>query len=250
MNKLDINSILLKPVADFKANVYSANPKPVVFWDTCALLNIIRFIYREKGDFECKYNSIKYVHDRIINEDVYSVTSEIIVNEWNNNIDKTLSEFRQSLEDTTKYHLGGITVSNLFNGRGDKSEPLTGKGLETHLYQMVKDIVDKTYFIAYDKEIAYDALQRTSGKTPPAGVKEEFKDCAIWSTMVVFSKEMNTIGENKQKVFYTKNTEDFCIKKSDPPIFLHALTSEAITIGFDCCVSIENVAGKFKVATA
>ena len=242
MNKLNINTILLKTVADFKANVYSSNPKPVVFWDTCALLNIIRFIYREKGDFSQKFNCIKHVHDQILNDNVYSVTSEIIVNEWNNNIDKTLSGFKQSLEDTTRYHRGGITVSNLINTRTDISEPLTGKGLDVSLYRLVKDILDKTFFMSYDKEIAYDALQRTSGKTPPAGVKEEFKDCAIWSTMVFFSKEMNTIDAGKVKVFYTKNTEDFCVKNSDPPIYLHALTAEAITVGFDCCVQIEDVA--------
>lgn len=244
MNKLDINTICLKTVADFKANVYAANPKPVIFWDTCALLNIIRFIYREKGDFAQKYNSIKHVHDQILSGNVYSITSEIIVNEWNAHIDKTLSGFKQSLEDTTRYHLGGITVSNLLNGRTDNSEPLTGKGIEQNLLKMVKEIIDSTFFMKYDKEIAYDALQRTSGKQPPAGVKEEFKDCAIWSTMVVFCKEMNTIDPSLPKVFYTKNTEDFCIKNSEPPIYLHSLTSEAITIGFDCCINVEDIATK------
>lgn len=244
MNKLDINSIWLKTVADFKANVYSANPKPVIFWDTCALLNIIRFIYREKGDFALKYNSIRHVHNQIISGSVYSVTSEIIVNEWNDNIDRTLSGFKQSLEDTTRYHSGGITVSNLLNGRADNSEPLIGKGIEQNLFQIVKEIVDRTYFMKYDKDIAYDALQRTSGKQPPAGVKDEFKDCAIWSTMVIFSKEMNKVDTSLTKLFYTKNTEDFCIKKSDHPIYLHSLTSEAITVGFECCINVEDVASR------
>lgn len=244
MNKIDVNTIWLKPVADFKTTIYGVKPKPVVFWDTCALLNIIRFIYREKGDFGQKYNSIKHVYDQILSGNIYSVTSEIVVKEWNDNIDKTLSGFKLSLEETTKYHSAGIIVSNLLNARSDHSEPLIGKGLEQHLFKLVKDIIDETYYMAYDKEIAYDALQRTSGKTPPAGVKEEFKDCAIWSTMVVFSKEMNTIDATKTKVFYTKNTEDFCERNSDPPIYLHALTSEAITIGFECCVNIEDVALK------
>ena len=91
MNKLNINTIQLKTVAEFKANVYATNPKPVVFWDTCALLNIIRFTYREKGDFALKYNSIKHVHDQILSGNIYSITSEIIVNEWNDNIDKTIN---------------------------------------------------------------------------------------------------------------------------------------------------------------
>jgi len=55
---------------------------------------------------------------------------------------------------------------------------------------------------------------------------------------------MNKVVASLSKLFYTKNTEDFCIKKSDPPIYLHSLTSEAITVGFECCINVEDVATK------
>lgn len=55
---------------------------------------------------------------------------------------------------------------------------------------------------------------------------------------------MNKVVASLSKLFYTKNTEDFCIKKSAPPIYLHSLTSEAITVGFECCINVEDVATK------
>lgn len=244
MSKIDRNHAVVLTADDFIANHFTGSPKNVVFWDTCSLLNIIRFIYREEGVFQDKIDSIIAIHDKVVAGHIYSVTSEVVIDEWNSHVEETLSKLKEDLVLTSGYHEKGIIVANRINNASWTSEPLTGKGIEQKLLKLVKEIIDKTFFLRYDETMAYNALVRTITKRPPAGVKEEFKDCAIWETICELAVKMNNVDSSKTKVFYTVNTADFCQKKSDPPVILYQLSAEAITKSFEVCFTIEDTASR------
>lgn len=241
MSKINTDTVTKKSVEDFVNNDFASAPKPIIFWDTCAFLNNIRFIYRECDDASATIIAIKTLQAKIINGDIYSVASNIEINEWNDNIDKTLSEFQANLEQTTKYHKDATTVINAINGSDLTTESIYDKGLAHILMSIAKSIAENTIYLLEDDSIAYNALHRTKEKNPPAGVKNEFKDCAIWETMLRLSEQVEIVDSSKTRVFYTANFKDFC-EANNPKKVLYFLKSEAITKNFTCCVDVVTAA--------
>ena len=54
---------------DFLAT-YTASPKPIFFWDTCGLLEIIRFVYR-KNNGTATLNAILDLVGKVANDEIY-----------------------------------------------------------------------------------------------------------------------------------------------------------------------------------
>ena len=235
MSKINTDTVTKKSVEDFVNKVFATTPKPIIFWDTCAFLNNIRFIYRDCGDAAATINAINSLCAKISNGDIYSLASNIEINEWNDNIDKVLSDFQTSLERTTKYHSDATIVINAINGGELTTESIADKGLAHSLMSIAKNIAEKTTYLFEDGSIAYNALHRTKEKNPPAGVKNEFKDCAIWETMLRLSELVESVDSTKCRVFYTTNVKDFC-ETNNPTRVLSFLKSEAITKNFTCCI--------------
>lgn len=241
MSKINTDSVTKKSVEDFVHNDFVTTPKPIIFWDTCAFLNNIRFIYRECEDAARTINAINTFQAKIINGEIYSVASNIEINEWNDNIDITLSEFQANLEQTTKYHKDATTVIYAINGSEYATESIADKGLAHALMTIAKSIAENTIYLLEDDSIAYNALHRTKEKNPPAGVKNEFKDCVIWETMLRLSEQVEMVDSSKCRVFYTANFKDFC-EANNPKKVLYFLKSEAITKNFTCCVDVVTAA--------
>ncbi len=234
---IDTKNIQQKSIEDFVKQDYEISQKPILFWDTCAFLNILRFIYRNVKDPQKEINAILEISEKIGRGDVYSVCSSIEKTECVNNYDKTLSEFANSLKRTTKYHKDSILVINTLNKTSYSSESLVDKSLSENLHDIAQSIFSKTIFLTEDASIASDALNRTINNIPPAGVKKEFKDCAIWATMIRLAELTNKINPSLSKVFYTVNFEDFC-EKNNPEKILHRLHSESISKSFALTINI------------
>lgn len=238
MNKIVKDSSTCTTIDDFILSVIDKPDNPIVFWDTCALLNIIRFIYREDGADPQFIDKVIEVFDKIKNDDVFSVSCEINISEWNDNIDKTLSDFSNNLNLTTNYHKNAINVINVLKGTTKVSESLILDKLDSELQNIALSIIRRTKFLKIDSEISFNALRRVEQKDPPAQRKNEFKDCTIWETMLELNRKLNSCSLNQKRIFYTINTEDFCDKKGP---FLPKLSSEAITLGFECATKLEDI---------
>lgn len=241
MNKIHDTHKNLRTINDFVDSIYKKISKPILFWDTCSLLNIIRFLYRDEGNVHDTLKSIQYIADKICKNEIYSVSCDINITEWNNNIDNTLNDVRHSLQKTTDYHKNAIEAINVLYNYKKWSEPLTKYSIEFELQSIALAIIDKTYFLKVDKDIAFNALQRVKMKQPPAKKKNEFKDCAIWETMLSLCRNINMVNPTNNNVFYTVNTEDFCCLKNEQKVFIYELTAEAVTNNFSCCNNINDV---------
>lgn len=233
-----------KSTCDFLCEVYLENQKDILFWDTCGLLEIIRFIYRRPTP--TTLDSIMKVHGKIVNGEILSMASEISIDEWNENIRNVSSGFAADLEKTTKYHADAILVLNkLVNGRLRISEALNQDHLEDRLLRLAMDIIDKTHFIEPD-EIARDALTRVrQRKAPSKKNKQEFKDCAIWETANNMARQIQKEFSDQRIAFYTVNTEDFAETKDDGYVYKNELATEAATHGLECFLTIDDVAAFF-----
>lgn len=243
MNIVDRTTAILMPITEFVNTVYSANNKPIIFWDTCALLEIVRFVFNNHEDATVVYGHIKYIADKILNDEIYSVASEINIDELNDNHTKAINFVVDSLQKTTGFHANAIKTANALNGTALVSESLVDKHIDTLLNQLLLSVISKTHFLELEEKHSHSALQRVRTNTPPAGKKQEFKDCAIWETSLGLFREIAAIRQDLNNVFYTVNIDDFCVvnKNNNTVQFLFHLVSEATTFNFNCCKTISEV---------
>jgi hypothetical protein len=233
-----INSTI-SSIDDFVVRIYGANKKHILFWDTCSLLEIVRFLYR--GGNVDTYKTINSINKLIQKNEIYSIASTLTIKEWNDNEKTVIDTFKKDLGLTTKYHNDCIETINEINTSTYHSDALNDKNLAEDLVALAESIIAKTIFIE-TKDIANKALERVSYRRPPANKKNEFKDCAVWETMYSICDKINktkALTDNFNFVFYTVNTEDFIDKTREPKLFHGVLLSEASVVNMTCCKKSE-----------
>lgn len=220
---------------------YSTNPKPIFFWDTCGLLEIIRFVYRNNNGIST-LNSILELANMVTKDEIYCVTSELAAIEWDDNVDKVLSDTKEELQQTEEKHHIAVEAINSILMQSLYSAPISTFRLEEVLKDIALNIAQASHFILY-KDIAEATLTRVAAKAPPAREKEsEIKDCAMWETMMSICQIIkDTIHDGgMKKVFYTVNTRDFADKSRGAEVFFHELQSEARMMEFGCALIIDD----------
>ncbi len=226
--------------ADF-LTIYKANPKPIFFWDTCGLMEIIRFVYRQNKGAKT-LDAILDLSGRVSNGDIYSVTSDLAAIEWDDNVNTALTDMRESLKKTENYHsLAATTINKLFP-TSVQSDSISSYRLEDALKDIALNIAQVSHFIKYE-EVAKDTLTRVAMKTHPAKEKDsEIKDCAFWETMLRLCRDIKTIlpGGSPAKVFYTVNTKDFADKSRGNAVLFNDLQAEANLFGFSGAFIIDD----------
>jgi hypothetical protein len=233
-----INNPIEYSITDFVQNIYSNIRQPILFWDTCSLLEVFRFPYR--GGNIVSYQTLNRLNGLIQNNNIYSLASSLTITEWNDNEDKVKSEVQDSLTKTGAYHDTCIQIINEIFTTTYSSEPLHDKGLVQSLEALADSILSKTIFLQTN-EIANDALERVRDKRPPASKKQEFKDCTVWETTLRLSRSIYAIETVNQQVFYTVNIDDFVDKSRDPKIFHGILLTEASLSNLVCCSNLLEV---------
>lgn len=233
-----INNPVLTSIHDFVATIYTAGARNIFFWDTCSLLEILRFPYRG-GDVN-GYRILNRINGLIQADTIYSIASSLTVTEWNDNENDVKDSMRDSLTKTDHYHSTCLGVANEIFGTGHMSEPISNKDLVQNLEHLADSIIAKTIFIRTD-EIANSALERVRDKFPPSAKKPEFKDCAVWETALKLSRDIYAIDNAHDQVFYTVNTDDFVDKSREPRRFHGILLTEAALSNLRCGFTIGQV---------
>jgi hypothetical protein len=232
-----INNPIVRPIQDFVANEYSLSPKPVLFWDTSSVLEILRFPYR-KGDLN-SYRALNRINGLIQADTIYSVASSLTITEWNDHQENIKLETQESLEKTQHYHNTCIQIINEIFGSAYIVETIHDKGLADNFEVLADSVIARTIFLTTD-EIAQPALDRVRLKQPPSKKKPEFKDCAIWETALKLSRDIYAIDPAHHQVFYSVNTEDFIDKSKNPLMFHAILLTEASLSRLHCSYLVED----------
>lgn len=219
--------------------IYTADPKPILFWDTCGMLEYIRFVYRENNGL-ATLNAMMDLARMINNHEIYSVTSELAAIEWDDNVAKVMDDMVGSLERTEAYHTLAVeTINNLY-GLTLTSVDITAYRLAEILRDLALDMAEQTHYLLFN-EITEATLERVAIKSPPAHKKGgEIKDCAMWESMLHLCEEINReMPEGSpHKVFYTVNVSDFA-DRSRGRNYFYELQEEARQKGFYCTFDID-----------
>lgn len=184
--------------------------KPIIFWDTCSLLYFNSIINRRAYK---EFKVDKNLTDLILNEEVYSVTSILVYQEFNKHHEDLKNkdiDLELSLANAMKEYgeiIGGEDKEQLLEG-------ISAFKLASVMDTMVSIIWEHTYVIDDDISFLQKAHNRVLSDTPPSGKGQEYKDCYIWETFLAFC---DNVTNKNQAYFVTENSDDYCGKKNKTP---------------------------------
>lgn len=181
--------------------------KPVIFWDTCALVDIMRIPQMDRDRFNIhtleKYEEIA----RWIREGkLVSVTSELVRTEF----DRHFADEQKKVEDQTKKYQADVKMLSAYMQSTHKKHRLT---TAIDLLECCKrceitanSICKNTYAIKQENAFMTAADYRVRNYVMPSGGKESYKDCYLWAT---FLKLVSVLPIAKGAFFFTSNYKDF-----------------------------------------
>lgn len=225
-------------IENFIGTIFSHDPKNILIWDTCSLLDILRLPYRN-GDINT-FKILNEINELVQQGEIYSICSALTINEWDEHQEVIKNDTQVSLEKTSIYHRNCIDITNEIYTSVYESVPLYDKNLVNTFELIADQIIEKTIFLDTES-VANDALQRIALKRPPGSKKQEFKDCTIWETSISVAKLVAVLGVPNRTIFYTVNTADFADKSREPILFQNILISEAVVANLDCCLKLDDV---------
>lgn len=200
---------------------------PVIFWDTCGLVDILRLPIRN-------YNSsilpqIVSLKDKIDTGSIISIASEMSIKEWNDNADPTIDEVKKYIKKRSNEYLEVLRFINETSIFSQVPEVnLQTYNLEQILQQLALSIVNNTHFVNHSFYSGL-AVNRVADKLSPAENKSEVKDCIVWETCLDLRTKM--ADKSKKFIFHSSNTKDFC--QAGTSTLAPLLLSESLSIQLD-----------------
>lgn len=179
--------------------------KPIVFWDTCSLIYILTVGVRDSfSDFPF----YKDMLDWIENDEIVSITSSIVLDEFNDHYAEEHDKAVKDIENLRK----------LIKNYADlQVEPVKTQLIDLansiNLIDILEDIEarvwNKTFVVNEERQLADLAHYRVLHKMSPSMVKDQYKDAYIWCTFMSVASQLGGI----KKFFMTDNKEDYCAPK-------------------------------------
>ena len=190
-----------------------ASPAPVIFLDTCAVLDIIRTPQRK----EIQNNIVSVSRDFILKatanpKQIWIVITTLVNAEWNDNFPK--------IEEELIKHIKHID-SNLIDLRIVANDLLSintinpGRFAELKLPELLrmrgKSLLDAAVILEENNDCILRARARcVLGKPPSKKGKQEYKDCEIIEHYLDFCRELCNNDFQEKCVFVSSNKNDFC----------------------------------------
>jgi hypothetical protein len=183
--------------------------KPVLFWDTCSLLDIVRLPLPDRNQAIDSLEKIIEIKNKIVSKEIVSISSTICIAEFDNHIEnwvkslesesKKLSKtYNNFIEFINKANLGAIPIS---------TTDLSVYKLEDLLCQIVHSIISETLFVSEHATFNEFAHFRTTNKIPPAKKKGEYKDCYVWGTCLEIRQ--TSVDKSYPYHFMSSNIADY-----------------------------------------
>lgn len=185
------------------------NPKPLVFIDTCTILDAIRVLHRDSIPDSYTEHALKLI-ERCSQGDVWLLTAESVPNEYADNVDtvvdeaeKAISKIHRSVQALARFH--SLTTK----------QAIPSQDFTLFKWQAIaRDIADKLLSscisIKREDEFVLKAATRVTGYIAPAQRgKAEYKDCEIVECFFAIAAKLRDQGYSNKIIFVTSNTKDY-----------------------------------------
>jgi hypothetical protein len=187
-----------------------ADDRPVLFLDTCILLDIIRATYRCLGT---GYVQRAVELRTLITSDpprCALIVASMVPPEWADNAPKVRDEVQSHLkkiQDQAAHFHDACASLRMALTFGRPFYP--GVGLADGLYDLSKTLLDSSVCLDRDGGCESRGVGRVLAKIPPSRQGGEVKDCVIVEECLELTRLLRTNGFARKCVFCTSNTEDY-----------------------------------------
>ncbi|MGO9919837.1 MAG: hypothetical protein ACLQIB_34730 [Isosphaeraceae bacterium] len=225
-------------IAQAVANL-TANPRPVLFLDTCALLDIVRATLRNltptvQAGLELR--TLAGVGT------VQLFVQDIVPGEWTDNLPSARKDGEAGI-------LAFTATWELAHEFGQPSPPLPALPPGTlidELEKLSKDLLDAAEVIERDFDGMSLAIGRVAAKLKPSSGKGPVKDCHILCHALRLSDELRVAGYPRWRVLVSSNRSDFAAPNAT--VFHQDIDNEATAAELRYAVSLEAAVADLKAA--
>jgi hypothetical protein len=197
------------PIIAAVAEQLAADNLPILFLDTCILLDIIRAIMRRSKNcvrFAAQLHGIATSAP----PQCRVVVSYIVQHEWGKNHEKVLDEAKKHLaeiHDQANHFHDACGVFGINPGFARVN--YEGLGVAEQMDILSRQVLDCSVVIDADNECSGKAMNRVMLNLPPSTKGGEAKDCTIVEQYLAVSGILHAGGFPRKCVFCTSNTNDY-----------------------------------------
>ena len=187
-----------------------ASHTPVLFLDTCALLDIIRLPSRARSarDSETLLAAAISILDRAKGDQLSLVIPPLVTSELEKNLSNVEEEARNAVE-TLKLRYS--VIASIQKTAGDSMAPLAidANAIVTFLKDLTTELMASGTELGEGDEPAKRAWKRAVENTAPSS-KGTVNDCIVYEHTLQLMRVVRDAGHQQALVFLTSNTKDFC----------------------------------------
>ena len=196
--------------------------KLVIFWDTCALLDI----YNEciKINNGQHINVLHKILEKTNNNEIINFSSELIEIEFKDNIETVKKLHQTKINDIESTYNNLSAISNKLSHYDAKTINRHDPELNflDDLDSLLQNLINKIILIEKNNFI-YDATERHLQKVAPG--HHGFKDCIFWLQALEIRR---CIGMASTFYFITSNIKDYYVRKNNIDIIHQDIVPESI----------------------
>jgi hypothetical protein len=183
--------------------------RPILFLDTCILLDIIRSTHRRLSKYAERASELATLASANP-PGCTIVVSSIVPQEWSDNAqgvtEEAIRHLRNMEEQSSHFHDAcqalGIAAATPRTRYGQS-------GLAEALRDLSRSLIDRGVLLDADTESRARAVARVVNRTAPA-LRGEVKDSVIVEEYMAVCRWLQARGFVRRRVFYTSNTRDYC----------------------------------------
>jgi hypothetical protein len=185
---------------------------PVLFLDTCILLDVLRTPIRENLDVATIELAQRFCDlSNTTPRRLWLVTSETVLNEWHENVANVKHEVQREILRQEKKRLHLISAVKAANNVKYESSQQEGVlNLEIRLESISRSLLDACLVVKPEDAHMINAMNRVKKYLPPSRRgKSEAKDCEIFEVFLGICRELRSVGFTHLFLFASSNTEEY-----------------------------------------
>lgn len=198
-------------IADATAQIQAAG-LPVLFVDTCSLVDVIRAPMRPdklRGCVEAAAELLRLV--TVPPQQAMLVVASFVPGEWHTHAGPTADDLKKHLSRLDEWAIAFHDACGFAGVTPPFGRPLYGAaGLADALLDLSKRLLDSAVRLDAHNDTNMRAFRRAVTNRPPSRKGGEIKDATIVEECLEVCRALQAAGSLRKRVFCTSNTDDYC----------------------------------------
>ncbi len=197
--------------ADAAVQVQAAG-LPVLFIDTCSLLDVIRAPVRPDRLRGCVEAAVELL--RLVSgppQQATLVVASFVPTEWTTHAGPTTDDLKKHLSRLDDWAIAFHDACGFVGVAPAFGRPVySAAGLADALFDLSRRLLDRAIRLSPHNDTNMRAFNRAVTNTPPSQKGGEIKDATIVEECLEVCRILQAAGFPRKRVFCTSNTDDYC----------------------------------------